>query len=492
MSKNGTPPTPSRRDFIRNAALASGAIAAAGGEQARAAEQTSEAPGRRPNVLMICADQFRADFIGASNENPTTRTPHLDALAQRGTNFRKAMSNQPLCSPSRASFLTSRYATEVGVWKLGLELDHSVPTIASAFRQNGYTAAFIGKWHVSATELPGGEHQLGWIPPGPSRGGFDDLWEGANVPEIVSHPYYGNYWNDAGEDIGFKDEYRVDFLTDRAVGFLEQKHDKPWFLFLSQLEPHQQNDVDEFVPPTRYEKTFNDPHVPPDLLNLPGNWQSHLPGYYGCVEAIDDCVGRLVDTLQKTGQLENTVILFFSDHGNTFRTRMGEYKRSPHDSSIRVPFVAAGPGFDRAQVVDELVSLLDLAPTLLDAAGMTPPSEMKGRSVLPLANDSKARSQWDSTVYIQISASMCGRALRTPDWSYSVYDPTVDGEKASHSTNYTEFALYSISGDPAELTNLIGRPQYKEISAKLRAELQRRIVSAGEPAATITPANFYV
>ena len=258
------------------------------------------------------------------------------------------------------------------------------------------------------------------------------------------------------------------------------------------MEPHQQNDVDAFVPPIRYEKTFDDPYVPRDLLNLPGNWQSRLPGYYGCVAAIDDCVGRLVDTLQKTGQLENTVILFFSDHGNTFRTRMGEYKRSPHDSAIRVPFVVAGPGFDRGQVIDEIISLLDLTPTLLDAAGITSPPEMRGRSVLPLANSSKARSEWDSTVYLQISASMCGRALRTPDWCYCIYDPTVDGEKTSYSTNYTEFALYSISGDPAQLTNLIGRPQFRDITAKLRAELQRRMALAGEPAAKIIPITTYV
>lgn len=126
---------------------------------------------------------------------------------------------------------------------------------------------------------------LGWVPPGPERGGFDDLWEGANVLEIVSYPYQGNYWNNDGKNIGFKDEYRVDFLTGRAVSFIEKAHDKPWLLFLSQLEPHHQNDVDQFVPPERYATTYEDPHVPQDLRNLPGNWRSHLPGYYGCVQA---------------------------------------------------------------------------------------------------------------------------------------------------------------------------------------------------------------
>jgi arylsulfatase A-like enzyme len=439
---------------------------------------------------MICADQFRADFIAAYRENPTTCTPHLDALCSRGVAFKQAISNQPLCSPSRASFLASRYATETGVWKLGLEMDHSLPTIATAFKQNGYTTAFVGKWHVSAVRPVEGVDQSGWIAPGPSRGGFDQ-WEGANVLERVSHPYQGSYWDNDGTNIGFKDEYRVDFITDRSINFIQQPHDKPWLLFVSQLEPHHQNDIDEFVPPKRYEKSFQDPFVPMDLRNLPGNWQSHLPGYYGCVQAIDDCVGRLMDSLEKTRQLDNTVVLFFSDHGCTFRTRIGEYKRSPHEASIRVPFILAGPGLDRSVVSDEVISLLDLTPTLLDAAGIKPPASMKGHSVLPLVRDATARLAWDSTVYLQISESMCARALRTPEWCYCVCDPSIKGGEKSFSMQYTELALYSLSADFPELTNLIGRPQYAKVSASLRELLKKRIVEAGEPEPIIAPAQIY-
>ncbi|MEO6924180.1 MAG: sulfatase-like hydrolase/transferase, partial [Bryocella sp.] len=379
----------SRRAFLRDAALVSGAALTTSSAEASTAKTVT-----RPNVLMICADQFRADFIHANRENPSVRTPHLDNLAARGVNFRQAMCNQPLCSPSRASFLTGRYATETKVWKLGIEMDHSLPTVATEFKKNGYETAFIGKWHVSfngkrpgVVEPPPVETGMsnadprGWVKPGPSRAGFDDLWEGANVLETVSHPYIGNYFDNAGNNIGFKDEYRVDFIANRAVQFLNQKHDKPWLLFLSQLEPHHQNDMKSFVPPHRYEKSYEDAFVPHDLRNLPGNWNSHLPGYYGCVQAVDDCVGTVVDALEKTGQLANTIIVFFSDHGCTFQTRLGEYKRSPHESSLRVPFIVAGPGFDRSSVVEEVVSLLDLAPTLLDGAGVAVPASMKGKSL---------------------------------------------------------------------------------------------------------------
>jgi arylsulfatase A-like enzyme len=485
----------SRRAFLQNAALASGASLAPGAAQK--SESTSippSPPARYPNVLMICADQFRADFVGANRENPSVKTPNIDALAARGTNFRQAVCNQPLCSPSRASFLTGRYATETKVWTLGLEPDHSLPTVATEFKKAGYTTAFIGKWHLSddrSANLPGNAIG-GWIPPGVSRGGFDDLWEGANVLEMVSHPYQGNYWESGGKNIGFRDQYRVDFVADRSVKFLEQKHDKPWLLFVSQLEPHQQNDLDAFVPPHRHEGKYDDPFVPEDLRNLPGNWRSRLPGYYGCVQAIDDCVGRLVTTLARTNQLDDTIIVFFSDHGCTFRTRFREYKRSPHESAIRVPLLIAGPGFDQSAVVDELVSLLDLTPTLLDGAGLQSPISMKGKSLKPLTHDPAARRAWDSTAYIQISDSVVARAIRTHEWTYCAFDPSIPGGDAEYSTNYMDFVLYSLNADPYQRVNLVGRPQHKEIASSLREELKRLIIANGEPSPTITPVNYYV
>jgi arylsulfatase A-like enzyme len=475
----------SRRNFLRGAAMASGAMMAGG------AGAEVPAAGTRPNILMICADQFRADFVGANHANPTVKTPHIDSLAARGTNFAQAVCNQPLCTPSRASFLTGVTATKANAWKLGLEMDHSIPTVATELKKAGYTTGFIGKWHVSATGKDDGpENGRGWVAPGPSRGGFD-TWEGANVLEIVSHPYEGNYWDDAGKNIGFKDVYRVDFITDRGVQFIKQKHDKPWLLFLSQLEPHHQNDVDEFVPPKRYEQSYPNPFVPADLRRLPGNWPSHLPGYYGCVQAIDDCVGKLVDTLRETKQLDNTVIVFFSDHGCTFRTRLGEYKRSPHESSLRVPFVVAGPGFDQSMVVNELITLLDLTPTMIDSAGVTVPANMQGKSLKSLANSAEARKAWDSTAYVQISSSICGRAIRTKDFTYCCYDPTKEHGDAEFGTGYEDFALYSLSADPEQLVNLVGRPEYKDVCNSLRDELERRIAANGEPRVNIKPVHLY-
>lgn len=182
--------SPSRRDFLRDAALTSGALVAGGAVSSSATPPAKGRTAVRPNVLMICADQFRADFVGANRENGSARTPHIDALAERGTNFRQAMCNQPLCSPSRASLLTGVTATEAKVWKLGLEMNHDIPSIATTLKKDGYTTAFIGKWHISAVGRAaggeeGGAHQeqtkddsRGWVAPGPSRGGFDAFGRG--------------------------------------------------------------------------------------------------------------------------------------------------------------------------------------------------------------------------------------------------------------------------------------------------------------------------
>ena len=163
---------------------------------------------------------------------------------------------------------------------------------------------------------------------------------------------------------------------------------------------------------------------------MPGNWQAQLPDYYGDIEKIDESVGRILQTLEEQKLLDNTIFLFASDHGCHFETRNAEYKRSPHDSSIRIPFLMQGPGLDRSMQLSEIVGNIDLTPTLLDAAGVAVPASMKGRSLMPLVRDPEARLNWDNKALIQISESMVGRAIRTPEWTYCVADPNLQGSRA--------------------------------------------------------------
>lgn len=477
-----------RRDFLRKSAfsgLALGASSLAHGSAAR--EESS--PGPRPNIVLFCCDQMRADFVGAYGENSRTRTPNIDSMVRRGTAFQYAVTNQPLCSPARSCMITGRYATETGEWKIGVGMDWTLPTLASVLREHGYSANFIGKWHLMKHKH-GSSAGLGYVPP-ENRGGFLDLWEGSNELEWTTHPYEGTIWDAAGNEITYKNEYRVDFLTRRAVNFLRQPHRKPFLLYLSHLEPHQQNDLNRMVAPNGYAERFKNPVVAADLKSLPGDWQEELPDYYGCIQKIDESVGTVLKTLEEQHLLENTIVAFISDHGCHFRTRNAEYKRSPHDSSLRIPFIFQGPGFDHSTVLPEIVSMIDLTPTLLSAAGVAVPESMKGRNLMPLATSTAARREWDNTAYIQISDSMLGRAIRTRDWCYCVVDRTKTGREQPASTHYEEYQIYNLADDSAQQINLAGRREFLAQASALRQELEKRMAAAGEPLAEITQARLY-
>ncbi len=236
---------------------------------------------------------------------------------------------------------------------------------------------------------------------------------------------------------------------------------------------------------------FQDPYVPADLKAYPGNWQSQLPNYYGCCQAIDKSVGRIRQILREENLADNTILMFLSDHGCHFMTRNEEYKRSPHNSSIRIPLIAEGPGFNTSTRVDEIVGNLNIAPTLLEAAGIEAPGSMKGRSFLPLLRNPEARAAWPNTELIQISEAMLGRAIRTADWMYCVADADADPLTQESSLRYREYAFYDERGDPDELTNLAGRKEYRKQAERLREQLRQMIVASGEPEPDVMPATLY-
>jgi arylsulfatase A-like enzyme len=207
------------------------------------------------------------------------------------------------------------------------------------------------------------------------------------------------------------------------------------------------------------------------------------------VKRLDEALGRLQDALASLGLEENTIVVFTSDHGCHFKTRNAEYKRSCHDSSIRIPTAIQGPGFGNGRHVRELTSLIDLPPTLLDAAGIAIPEHMQGRSILPLVRD--ADPAWPEEVFIQISESEVGRAVRTQRWKYGVVAPDKHPWNDAGSDHYVETYLYDLMADPYELTNLVGVDSHRETADVLRERLVRRMVEAGEPSPTIEPASSW-
>ncbi|MBI1896335.1 MAG: sulfatase-like hydrolase/transferase [Acidobacteria bacterium] len=471
---------PTRRDWMQSipAALAAAAANAA---------QTRNASGSRPNIVIIISDQFRWDCVGAAGLNPANLTPNLDEMGRRGTFFRNAFCNQPVCAPARASIFSGQYPSSHGVWRNGIALTPGSATLASALRQAGYSANYIGKWHLAGNAGQGNREQIGPVPPD-HRGGFLDLWQASNVLEFTSHPYEGELYDNNGKPLRFSGVYRTDFMTGLAQKFLRTAK-SPFLLTLSYLEVHHQNDIDAFVPPKEYAGRYKNPWVPHDLRPLPGTWPNQLGDYYGCVAKMDETVGTIRRTLADTGLDRNTLLVFVSDHACHFRTRNTEYKRSPHESSIHIPLLIEGPGFNRGIQIPELVSQVDLAPSLLAAAGAPIPPSMQGHSFLPLLD--RRTEGWRNEVYFEMSEFVTGRGLRTPQYTYAAAAPKRPGWKAAlRADQYVEYLLYDLFADPYQHTNLSGRVPYRQVSEQLRARLSERVTEAGNVKASIEPDWF--
>ena len=448
-----------------------------------AAAQTGAA-GSSPNIVLIFSDQFRWDCVGAMGLNPMNLTPNLDQMASRGVLFRSAFSNQPVCAPARASIFTGQYPTKHGVWRNGIGLAEDASTLATALRQQGYSANYIGKWHLAPG---GGTSGAGPVAPA-NRGGFLDLWEAANALEHTSHAYEGDLYDNDGKPVHFSGEYRADFMTRRAQRFLQSAR-QPFLLVLAYLEVHHQNDTDTFDPPREFAKRYANPYIPPDLRPFPGSWPTQLPDYFGCVARMDDTVGTIRKTLAETGLDRNTILAFFSDHGCHFKTRNTEYKRSPHEGSIHIPLIVEGPGFNRSMEIRELVSQVDFAPALLEAAGVAVPSSMQGHSFLPLL-DRRAEG-WRNEVYFEMSEFVTGRGLRTPQYTYAVSAPKVPGWRAvTAAEKYVEYILYDLYGDPYQQVNLAGRATHRQVTEDLRRRMIERIKEASSATAAIEPSWF--
>lgn len=434
----------------------------------------------RPNIIFFFTDQQRWDTAGVHG-NPLNLTPNFDRMARTGTHLANTITPQPVCGPCRSIMQTGMYATENGSFRNGIDLDPQWSTLAHHFNDAGYETGYIGKWHLGNMDSFGAVEES-------QRGGYK-YWLASNLLEFVSDAYDTRLYDNDKNEVRLPG-YRVDAMTDAAIRYVDSVKDDPFFLFLSYLEPHHQNHLDSYPAPDGYEEQYRAKWTPPDLTALGGSAQMHLPGYYGMVRRLDEALGRLIDALKSLDILDNTVIVFTSDHGNHFKTRNNEYKRSCHESSVHVPGAIQGPGFNGRGQVNQLVSLIDLPPTLLDVAGIDVPDGMQGHSILPIIKDYEA--DWQEEVFIQISESQVGRAIRTDRWKYCVVADDADPWSDAYADTYQEAYLYDLSVDPYELHNLITYESHISVAEDLRARLLQRINEIENKQPVILPPNDYV
>lgn len=426
----------------------------------------------RPNIIFYFSDQQRWDTV-----NPTL-TPNLEKLAEEGVKYTNSYTCQPVCGPARACLQTGIYATENRCYWNGIPLPDDVKPLAEYFNEAGYDTAYIGKWHLASDRYPGiGLHCEKTAVPKEKQGGYN-YWRAADVLEFTSHGYDGYVFDGDGNKLEFEG-YRADCINDYALEYLNNRDkSKPFFMFVSQLEPHHQNDRGCYEGPKETVDNYRNYPLPDDLTFMKGDYKESYPDYLAAINRLDENVGKLIEKLKETGDYENTLIIYTSDHGSHFKTRNAEYKRSCHDSCTHTPLIICGPGFKEGKVDDRLVSLIDLPPTLLRAAGINVPESYSGNPI----QDNIEREH----VFIQISESQVGRCICTKKYKYSV--TAAGGNIRSRSGVYFEDFLYDLERDPIEKHNLVCDPAYKEIRSQLKAKLIKQMTDVGEKKPLILPA----
>lgn len=434
----------------------------------------------KTNIVVYFSDQQRSDTIGCYGQ-PLDITPNVDKLAKEGILFENAFSPQPVCGPCRAIFQTGKYATDTGCFRNSIALPQNSKTIAHYLEDAGYETAYVGKWHLASTgnleEKPYQDYQTIAIPK-ELRGGYSGYWRASDLLEFTSDGYGGYVFDEDNQKCEFKG-YRCDCITDYAIDFVKQyDKEKPFMLFLSHIEPHHQNTAHHYQGPIGSKEKYKDFILPKDLEVLKGDAEQEYPDYLGQCNSLDANLGRLIDELKNKGLYDDTVIIYVSDHGSHFNTRnkdshlngYDDYKRSPHDASLKVPLIIGGGKIHNSKVVKDLVSTESLAKTILSIAQVEADEELIGENLLDVVNNKNDNRA--NEVYAQISESRVGRCIRTERYLYSIYAPNINGGEKASSTKYSDDYLYDMKNDPYQLNNLIWDTQYDEIKNELRDKLK--------------------
>lgn len=448
----------------------------------------------KPNVLFILCDDLRPSALGCYG-SPNVKTPQIDRLATEGVRFANAFCTTSLCSPSRASLLTGLYAHKHGVRDNFTELNPQLPQWPAILQKSGYATGYIGKWHMGEdNDAP--------------RPGFDYF-----VTHKGQGKYFGTEWNLNGEKRVTPGGYYTTEVTDLALDWLKkQDPKKPWSLCIGHKAPHS-----FYTPEEKYAHTFDTVRVPyPDTaFQLDGKpewikqristwhgiygplfeWRKVFPdarpeavkdfenmvhGYWGTILSVDDSVGRLRDHLEKTGQLDNTIIVFLGDNGLLEGEHGMVDKRTMHEASIRIPIIARYPAMARGKVEQKQVLTCDLGPSLLELCGAPAIEKTDGKSWVKLVRDGNPtwRTAWfyEYNYEKQFPYTPNIRGVRTDRWKYMHYPhgPKIDSTPDKHLAE-----LYDLQNDPEERRNLISDPAHAATVAELKKQLASTMAAAG-------------
>lgn len=467
-----------------------------------AATRAADRLPQRPNVLFLASDDMRPQ-LGCYGD-PVVQSPNIDRLAARGMVFQRAFCQQALCSPSRISLLSGRHPWTTKIYSIGPPLRSTMPdvvTLPQLFKNNGWFARSLGKVYHVGIDDPDSWSVPSWVSRKPRYGpeGTAEVQAAAaklraeGIGDPDKGPQKPFYAGPAFESPDCEDDELTDGDIAReavqALGELAKKPEQPFFLAVGFVNPHV-----PWVAPKRYHDLYDpaDIRIPdnrypprdaPSYAARSGDdfyWYGNVPkdrnitnqfgtrclhGYLAAISYVDACVGRVLDELDRLGLRDETVVVFWSDHGYY----MGEHnwwggKHNNYEGATRAPLIVAAPGMKAAgQTTDALVEFVDIYPTLAELAGLPVPDGLEGTSFAPLLND-RAKPWKGSAISEYPKGGHRGTAMRTDRYRYV--------EWRDKSGQLADRELYDHQTDPQENQNVAGKPENAELIERLAAEIE--------------------
>lgn len=444
-----------RRDFLKTAAATAGAPLVAAPHN------------RQPNLLFIIADEWRAQSTGYKGD-PNVTTPVLDKFAHESISFDNATSNCPVCCPARASIMTGQYPLTNGVFINDVELKPNAPTLGEVFAKPGYRTGYIGKWHLYGS--PDGKYGRRLAPvPSDKRLGFD-YWKACECSHDYNHSLYyeGNdptprYW--PGYDAIAQTEDACRFIESHA------KASDPFLLVLSWGPPHfpYQTAPEKYRAMYKERKLQLRPNVPAEKRE---EADKILRGYYAHMAALDDCLAKLLTTLERLNLADDTIVVFTSDHGDMMLSQGLTTKLYPWDESVRIPFLLRYPRrFGRAgKRVETPLSMPDIMPTLLSIAGLKAPEAVQGSDLSRVVKGAQSDNP-NAAAFLNLAVPIT-EARR---YGIAEYRGLRNGQYTYVRSIHGPWLLYDNRKDPYQMHNLCNQKASAEIQAGMERELDKRL-----------------
>lgn len=424
------------------------------------------------NLLVIQTDEHHFKTLGCYG-GKIVKTPNIDWIAKNGAIATSFYATTPVCSPSRGALMSGKYPQHTPVTNNNIKLDDDIVTFAEVLRRKGYATGYAGKWHLDGDGKPqwGTKRKFGWEDNRFmfNRGHWKMFADGPNGPQVGStkngRPDYGI----KGAD---EKSFATDWLTDKVINFVNEKKGKSFCYMVSYPDPHGPNTVrapydtmyEDVKPPiprsvnkTRAQTpkwAAKAPRITADTIRL------LMPKYYGMVKCLDDNIGRILDTLRRNGQIDNTIIVFTSDHGDLCGEHGRLNKGVPYEGSARIPFLIYTPGkIKGGTVVNEALSCIDFMPTVMNLMNTKHGQKVDGRDATALFTGVK--TDWSDMAFIR---------------STSVSKPWLCAVSDRYKLVYSEMGdpwLFDLEKDPDELINLFNDPESKNIITTMTDQLQR-------------------